>query len=299
MKKIIAIALALMLCVGMLSVSAFAAFETADDLAIIGKGIPGVAEWKADDAAGDMTETTEGIWEKTLDLTAGTTMNFKVSANNKWDDTCNLGSATIVLGEKADLENGPASKDMAFTADKDMTIKITVDLTGEVATILVVDVNAAGDDTTTGGDDTTVEIDPNAKYYVTGSKADNTSFDGSWLGDWNVKNEAGLMTHVGNGIYEISFENVPAGEFEFKINDGTWDKNWGKDGANTDNVKITVAGGDKVTIRFDSVNGKISVSGATSNVPATGDMGMTAVFVVLAVACCGVVALVCTKKKFF
>ena len=107
------------------------------------------------------------------------------------------------------------------------------------------------------------------------------------------------MTHVGNGIYEISFENVPAGEFEFKINDGTWDKNWGKDGANTDNVKITVAGGDKVTIRFDSVNGKISVSGATSNVPATGDMGMTAVFVVLAVACCGVVALVCTKKKFF
>ena len=286
MKKIIAIALALMLCVGVLSVSAFAA---EGDMVIHIQAHESWSacyayNWNPESLGGwpgsELTADADGLY--TLEVAPGFD-GMVISAGNGQPQTTDIKDLDMTKTE-AWIVVGDTGADGKHT----YTISYTDPNGGNT-----------GDDTTTGGDDTTVEIDPNAKYYVTGSKADNTSFDGSWLGDWNVKNEAGLMTHVGNGIYEISFENVPAGEFEFKINDGTWDKNWGKDGANTDNVKITVAGGDKVTIRFDSVNGKISVSGATSNVPATGDMGMTAVFVVLAVACCGVVALVCTKKKFF
>ena len=62
MKKMIAIALVLMLCISALSVSAFAVFDTVESLAVVGTGIPGVGEWKPGDPAGDMTEVSEGIW---------------------------------------------------------------------------------------------------------------------------------------------------------------------------------------------------------------------------------------------
>ena len=323
MKKIIAIALALMLCVGMLSVSAFAAFEV-DSLAVVGDGIPGVPAWAPEAPEGDMTKTADGIYEKTLELPAGTNMQFKIAGNDGWVDSCNFGSATIVLGEKADLACGGDSGNMSFSATEAMTIKITVDLTGDVATILVVDANAAGgddtttggddtttggddtttggddtttggDDTTTGGDDTTVEIDPNANYFVAGQA-------GLCGVEWEPGAEANKMTVNANGTYSITYKNVAAGSYEFKIvKNGSWDNDdWGAEGLKSPvNFKIEVAEADDVTITFNPATGKIAVSGAKSNVPATGDMGMTAVFVVLAVACCGVVALVCTKKKFF
>ena len=139
MKKLFAILCALV-CLAMLCIPAMAAFDTVESLAVVGTGIPGVGEWKPEDPAGDMTEVSDGIWEKTLDLTAGTSMKFKVAGNDAWDDTCNFGSATIILGEKADLTCSGMSSDMPFTAEKDMTVKITVDLTGDVATILVAEV---------------------------------------------------------------------------------------------------------------------------------------------------------------
>ena len=139
MKKLFAILCALA-CLAMLCIPAMAAFDTVESLAVVGTGIPGVGEWKPEDPAGDMTEVSDGIWEKTLDMTAGSSMKFKVAGNDTWDDSCNFGSATIVLGEKADLECSGGSGDMPFTAEKDMTIKITVDLTGDVATILVAEV---------------------------------------------------------------------------------------------------------------------------------------------------------------
>ena len=88
MKKMIAIAMVLMLCVSALSINALAVFDTVESLAVVGTGIPGVAEWKPADAAGDMTEVSEGIWEKVIECPAGTSMKFKVAGNDKWDDSC-------------------------------------------------------------------------------------------------------------------------------------------------------------------------------------------------------------------
>lgn len=148
MKKMIAIVLALMLCVTALSVTAFAAWDNVSAMDIVGEGVEGI-NWAPAEDLGNMTKVSAGIWEKTLEVPAGATVKFKAAGNNAWDDTCNFGSATIVLGEAADLYCGGDSGNMEFTADKAMTVKFTVNLTGETATILVSEVVAGGE---TGGE---------------------------------------------------------------------------------------------------------------------------------------------------
>lgn len=144
MKKLFAIAMVLMLCIGALSVCSFAAPDGLNSLAIVGTGIPGVGEWNPADAAGDMTEVQENIYEIVLDVTAGTSFKFKVAGNDAWDDAFNFGSATIVLGKVADLTNGGGSSDMTVNVENDGQLKITVDLNGlavgGAATILVEEV---------------------------------------------------------------------------------------------------------------------------------------------------------------
>ena len=158
MKKIIAIALALVMCLGIMSMVAFAAPEGLNSLAVVGSGIPGVAEWNPADAAGDMTEVSDGVFTKTLDCAAGTSMKLKIAGNDAWDDNWNFGSATLVLGQKADLTNGPGSTDMPLTIAKAGKITITVDVNpmkdGGAATILV------EEGTGTGGGNTTTTTQP-------------------------------------------------------------------------------------------------------------------------------------------
>lgn len=152
MKKLFAIALALMLCVSVLSIAAFAAPAGVDSLAVVGAGIPGVPDWTPGAPEGDMEEVENNIYVKELDVTAGLTMNLKIAGNDMWDDSCNFGSATLVLGEVAELTCGGGSSDMPITFDRDMKIKITVDLNafaeGGAATILIEEVVEEGGDIT-------------------------------------------------------------------------------------------------------------------------------------------------------
>ena len=294
MKKIIAIALALMLCVGVLSVSAFAAFDNVESLAVVGTGIPGVPEWKPEAPEGDMEMVSAGVYEKTLVMTAGTTMKFKVAGNDKWDDTCNFGSATIVLGEVAELTCSGGSFDMPFTAEKDMTIKIKVDLTGDVATILVTEVGAEPE--TPADPETPDEPAKLGNYYVTGGAAQDTNHDGSWLSNWNEKNVDGQMTDLGGGKYQKVFKHVPAGAYELKVNDGTWKKSWGDNG---NNYYFSVEETCDVTVTFtlNGEEGTVSVTGA--GVPGTADFSVISVVVLMVLAATTTVVLVTNKKKLF
>lgn len=289
MKKIIAIALVLMLCVSALSINAFAVFDTVESLAVVGTGIPGVKEWTPGDPAGDMTEVSEGIWEKVIECPAGTSMKFKVAGNDTWDDSCNFGTATIVLGQVANLECGGGSKDMPFSVAEATTIKITVNLTAEPATILVEDVN--------GGNDTPpvqppvveppVSIDA---YYVAGSKGLCNDVE------WDPAAEANKMTKGDDGIWSITYTNVPAGEYELKVTAGSWDNNWGANGvANGENVKFTVEEAGDITVKFNPATNWISVYNGDN--PLTSDVSLAGVAVALLAATAGVVALVGMKKK--
>ena len=146
MKKIIATALALVMCLSIMSMVAFAAAPSLDSLAIVGENIPGVPSWAPEAPEGDMTKVSDGVYEKVLECPAGTNMNFKIAGNDKWDDTCNFGSATLTLGEKADLECSGGSGNMNLTFSKATKIKITVDVNpmndGGAATILVEEVKS-------------------------------------------------------------------------------------------------------------------------------------------------------------
>ena len=142
------------MCLGIMSMVAFAAPEGLSRLAMVGAGIPGVSEWNITDDAGDMTEVSNSVYEKTLTLTAGTEMKFKVATDNGnggWNDAFNFGSATLTLGTVAEMENSGGSGDMTFKADKNMTIKVTVDLNpladGGKATILITEASAGGSTT--------------------------------------------------------------------------------------------------------------------------------------------------------
>ena len=290
MKKMIAIVLALMLCVSALSVVAFAAPEGIDSLAVVGSGMPGVDEWQPGSATGDMTEVSNNVYETVISgVTAGTQIALKVAGNDAWVDTCNFGSGTIVFGEWAEMECGGGSSDMKFTVDQDCDLKVTVDLNdfaaGGKAKIKVEKINVSGEVV-----ETPEEPAAPATYYVAGTAALCNDKE------WDAGAAENVMTKGDDGIWTITYTGVAAGEYELKVTDGTWTNSWGKDG---ENVKFTLTEATDVIVKFNPATSKVTVlvNGEDMN-PGTGDMSLAAVSVALLAATAGLVAVVSKKKEF-
>ena len=51
---------------------------------------------------------------------------------------------------------------------------------------------------------------------------------------WNPGDVNNKMTLNEDGLYEKYFVNVPSGQHQFKVTDGTWSNSWGKDGRKLD-----------------------------------------------------------------
>ena len=103
------------------------------------------------------------------------------------------------------------------------------------------------------------------------------------------------MTQVAEGVYEITFKNVAAGEYQFKVTNGTWDQNWGGDGPDG-NYMLNVPEAGDITITFKIADGSISVKLPTS--PETGDVSIAAICVAMLAATAGLVCTVSKKKEF-
>ena len=87
-------------------------------------------------------------------------------------------------------------------------------------------------------------------YYVAGQAALCGS---EWdPGDWNNK-----MIRIHDSVYEKIYAEVPAGTYELKVTDGTWDNSWGQDGAN---YVITLTQTQNVTVLFHAETGEVTVS---------------------------------------
>ena len=72
---------------------------------------------------------------------------------------------------------------------------------------------------------------------------------------WNPEDTNNQMTLNADGLYEKYFINVPAGTHEFKITNGSWDKNWGADGVpGGANITFTTEKVMNVRVTFDAVN---------------------------------------------
>ncbi len=87
---------------------------------------------------------------------------------------------------------------------------------------------------------------------------------------YTVAGEAGLcgdgwdpasnaMTETETGIWSITFSNIAAGSYEFKVTDGTWNNSWGVDGGQT-NMTVSVTVLSDVTITFNADTKAIDVA---------------------------------------
>jgi hypothetical protein len=77
-------------------------------------------------------------------------------------------------------------------------------------------------------------------------------------GDWDPANTANALTKGEDGIYSISWDNVAAGEYEFKVTNGTWDEAYGLDG---ENFYVNVTADSDLKITFNAETKEITVSG--------------------------------------
>ncbi len=148
MKKLFAIALVLVLCVLNLAVCVSAAPEGVESMAIVGEGIPGVDAWKPEAPAGDMEEVENNIYVKEIAVAEPCTMTIKFAGNDKWDDTCNFGSAALTIGgEAVEMVCSGDSANIVLEVEKPCVLKFTVDLNGfadgGAATVKVEEVEGA------------------------------------------------------------------------------------------------------------------------------------------------------------
>lgn len=78
-----------------------------------------------------------------------------------------------------------------------------------------------------------------------------------FMGSWDVNSEAGRMTRIGEGVYEVRFPNVQPGVYEFVITaDSNWERRW-KDGYHNYIAEVTEV--QDLVIRFDSRSRQVTV----------------------------------------
>ena len=279
MKKIIAIALALMLCVGVLSVSAFAAEGDTFTINVQvpeGTATPNIWAW------GGYGNAFEGAsWPGVAMTAAGDWYVAEVPA----------GTVGMLINTAGDADK---SADVELTGDADVWVIFSIGGDGKFVADSV-SYDAPGADTP-ADPETPDEPAKLGNYYVTGGAAQDTNHDGSWLSNWNEKNVDGQMTDLGGGKYQKVFKNVPAGAYELKVNDGTWKKSWGDNG---NNYYFSVEETCDVTVTFtlNGEEGTVSVTGA--GVPGTADFSVISVVVLMVLAATTTVVLVTNKKKLF
>jgi hypothetical protein len=270
MKKMIAIALALMLCVSALSVVAFAddgvtitieAHESWDACYVYTWGATGMGEWPGM----KLTAGADGKYTVTI---SGAFDGMVVSAGNGKPQTVDIKDLDLTKGEilitVGEVENGKHTYSVSYD----------------------------GGETTEKPEDKPVVIDA---YYVAGT-ADLCNGKG-----WEVNAEANKMTKGEDGIWTITYANVPAGEHKLKVTAGNWDNCWGaiKNGDADGNIVFTLEEATEVVVKFNPANGKVTVlvNGEDMN-PASGDMSLAGVSIALLAATAGLVAVVSKKKEF-
>lgn len=92
------------------------------------------------------------------------------------------------------------------------------------------------------------------KYVIAG--------EGSIFGSkWDPADENNRMTKNGD-LYEKTYTNAPAGDYAFKVTDGTWTNSWGNNGGNY-TFRLETAGTVKITFNPESKEIKVD-TGATN-----------------------------------
>ena len=272
MKKMIAIVLALMLCVSALSVVAFAAEGT--EVTIVPH------------------ESWEAVYVYTwggVDMGGWPGTQINANADGKYVVTINGTIDGMVIG------SGDGKPQTIDIKDLDLTKSAALITIGEAGGDgkHTYTISYDGGQTTEKPEDKPVVIDA---YYVAGTK---DLCNGK---EWVVDAAENKMTKGDDGVWSITYTNVAAGEHKLKVTSGDWSKCWGAaEGGDADgNFVINVAeAGAEIVVKFNPANEKVSIIvNGEDAIPATGDMGLAGVSVALLAATAGLIAVVSKKKEF-
>ena len=179
------------------------------------------SNWDAADAANKMDYKGDGVYTKVYNNVAAGTYNLKVTDgtwDNSWGDNGN--NYTFVVSAACDVT-------VTFNSNS-KTVSVTGDGVGKETGLEITTMHAVGN----------------------GS--------GNWLGGKNWDVTANVMTEVSENVYEITFENVATGSYEFKFAaNASWTHSWGGGGAegeavyNGQNIALSVAETSDVTLKID------------------------------------------------
>ncbi len=199
-------------------------YEAAKGYFVAGaEGLTGY-NWAVNAPANLMSKNADGLYEKVYENVPAGTYDFKVTPGN-WDQS---------WGKDGGSEN----------------FKITLEKTSKVTILFNEDTKLIE-----------AKIEPNADAPIEPPKPNVYTLPGaeSLTGyDWdNSKNE---MAKNADGLYEITFQSILAGTYEFKVcANANWSTCWGGDGPGGNFVmKLEQSG--HVTIRFNEETKEITFS---------------------------------------
>ncbi|MGI9646750.1 MAG: hypothetical protein ACR2O6_15700, partial [Ilumatobacteraceae bacterium] len=179
-------------------------------------GCPG--DWQPECPSTELgLDADDGVWQATYNVPAGS-WQYKAPLNDSWTE--NYGAGGVADGPNIGLTLGAAT-DVKFYYDH-ATHWITDDVNSTIAT-------------------------------VAGSFQSELGCSGDWdpscLRSW-------MQDPDGDGIYEFSTDQIPAGSYEFKV---ALDEAFGT-AYPASNVPFTSASGDTVTFTFDEATTDVTVA---------------------------------------
>lgn len=229
MKKAIAIVVALVLCLSMVPMMAFAA--DGDYYVVAGdKGLCGDPGWQPGDKDnnGMTLDTATGLYTKVYTNVAVGTYQFKVVKNGTWDESWGK-------------DGGSANYELVVKTACDVTITFNAE-THEIK------VSGAG------LGDLPTKLEP--KTVVVAGDAGLLNGE-----NWNEKSTNNAMKNDGNNVWTLTVKGVPAGEYQFKfVLDNAWTDDFGaseEEGVAAykgGNIKLTITETSDVTFKLDLSN---------------------------------------------
>jgi hypothetical protein len=169
------------------------------------------ANWNPADESNRMTETSDGVYEITYTNVAAGTYSFKVTTGGAWDNAdYNL---------TGDAKFGGPNADITVTEDGS-TVKVTFAEADGFAKAYINDVQVVVETATTSTDATEATTLPaEGTFHVVAGVPELCNGV-----SWDPADASNRMTETSTGVYEITYTNVPAGTYQFKVTTGgAWD----------------------------------------------------------------------------
>ena len=190
------------------------------------------ADWSPDCTQAVLAKQPGGVYAGTFTLPAGD-YEYKVAIGGTWDE--NYGAGGVRGGDN-----------VTYTLTKSTDVTFVYDPVTHAFTN-----NAAG-----------------PLYTLAGSFQSELGCSADWqpacLAAW-------LQDPDGDGTYTFSTTKLPTGAYEVKTTTGSWDENWGADGApGGTNIAFSATEGKQVLFTFDSATHVLTVTVADPPLPGTG-----------------------------